>query len=423
MSSNGWKTFTLNEVATIVDSLHKTPNYTTTGYPMVRAADIKAGFLKLDNALRVSENDFIEFTKKHQPKRGDIVFSRVGSYFVTSYVATDEKFCMGQNTIVLAPKINSKYLFYYLNSQEVTNQIEQLAAGTSQRTIGIGSIKTIKITVPCIELQEKIASILSSLDDKIELNQQTNHTLEAIAQALFKEWFVDFNFPGATGEMKESELGEIPQGWEVKKLGDIAELIKGVSYRSSELMPSRFALVTLKSINRGGGLNFNGFKEFNGKYKPTQELHQGDVIFAQTDITQNADVIGCPAIVENPFNYERLIASVDIVKCKPKGQLVSHEFLYSLLSLQSFKDYCLSHTNGSTVLHLRSGEVINFQFILPNENLLKTYTKTVQSIRDRIRLFNQETQTLIQLRDTLLPKLMNGEITITETEKQIASVI
>jgi type I restriction enzyme S subunit len=212
--------------------------------------------------------------------------------------------------------------------------------------------------------------------------------------------------------MQDSELGPIPRGWRVGLLGEIVEFIKGVSYRSAELMTSKYALVTLKSIARGGGFNSDGFKEFDGRYKESQTLVEGDTVIAQTDITQNAEVVGCPAIVENPFNYEKLIASIDIVKCLSKNENLTAEGVYYFFRDQNFKDYCLSHTNGSTVLHLRSSELPNYKLAIPDKNILKKFCQIVRGINSKIMDNNHQTQTLIKMRDILMPKLMNGELEV-----------
>ena len=302
--------------------------------------------------------------------------------------------------------LDTRFLYYALGS----TYIQGFVTGAVQPKLNQANMNNIPIYFPKKSARERIVETLGCLDDKIELNRQTNATLEAIAQAIFKEWFVDFNYPGATGEMVDSELGPIPIGWRVGKLGEVCELIKGVSYSSDELQPSNKALVTLKSINRGGGFNSSGFKEFNGKYKSSQCLVEGDLIFAQTDITQNADVIGSPAIVENPLGYERLIASLDIVKCIPVNEMPSSRTLFFFLQRQEFKDYCLSHTNGSTVLHLRSSEVPKYPMIIPCQRILRIFDSLAATLTQNVLENNKQNRILSEFRDKLLPKLMRGEI-------------
>lgn len=405
MSSNVWKKQKVGEIALI--TMGQSPeseyyNYERIGLPFLQGNRTFGFKYPSYDTFCSSGNKFAD--------PNDILISvraPVGDLNIAR-----ERICIGRGLASLKMKNgNYEYLFYLLKSniQELINR----ESGTVFGSINKDDIYNLEVIIAqSDDNQRRIAEILSTLDDKIELNRQTNATLEAIAQAIFKEWFINFNFPGSTGEMVESELGMIPKGWRVGKLGDVCKLIKGVSYKSSELQHSDSALVTLKSINRGGGFNNDGFKEYLGTFKTSQCLKEGDLIFAQTDITQNADVVGSPAIVENPFNYKNLVASLDIVKCEPTNEMPSSGTLYYFLQRQEFKDYCLSQTNGSTVLHLRSSEVPNYLMIIPYSSILREFNSTITPIRQIILENNRQNQILREIRDELLPKLMNGEIEV-----------
>lgn len=169
----------LIEVADLFDSLHQTPRYSQMGYPMVRVADIATGNLQLEACLTVSESDFQKYTSKYTPSYGDIVISRVGTYGVFAYVNTRRKFCLGQNTAILSPKINSKYLYYCLNSPEIKRQIDILAVGSTQKTISLKNIKALSIPRFGELVERRIAEFLSILDEKIENNLKINENLAA----------------------------------------------------------------------------------------------------------------------------------------------------------------------------------------------------------------------------------------------------
>ena len=268
-----WESPRLDEVADLIDSLHKTPQYSTDGYRMVRVTDVSGGFLDLSNAFFVSEEVFQEFSKRHKPKEGDIIFSRVGSYGNASYVTTDEPFCLGQNTAVIIPKVNSRFLHQCLQSRVVKRQIEESAVGSTQKTISLKSINALRIPMPPEPERDAIASILGALDDKIELNRRMNATLESLARAIFKSWFVDFDpvhanairqNAGKTGAgqmpassaiatthdpkvldlfpstFQDSELGPIPEGWEPQTLESILELSYGKALKKSDRIAGEF---------------------------------------------------------------------------------------------------------------------------------------------------------------------------------------
>jgi len=143
-----WETKKINDVANLIDSLHRTPNYIDEGLPMVRVIDIKVGKLNLSKTKKVDQETFNEFSKRHIPKIGDIVFSRVGSYGVSAIVNSEEKFCLGQNTVFIIPKINPIFLFYFLNSTYAKKQFNELKSGVAQPTISLKSIKSVTIPIP-----------------------------------------------------------------------------------------------------------------------------------------------------------------------------------------------------------------------------------------------------------------------------------
>lgn len=412
MSSKEWKVLPLEDcMDAIIDYRGKTPRKSSFGIPLITAKIVKGGRILEPNEF-IPHEDYDERMSRGIPKAGDIVVTTEAPLGEVGQL-DNRKLSVGQRLITLRGKdglLDNTYLKFLMMSEFVQNQLLARSTGTTVTGIKQAELRKIDLVIPPLPTQLRIANILSTLDEKIELNLQINATLEAIAQANFKEWFVDFNFPGSTGKTVNSDMGMIPLGWRTGKLGEVCQLIKGVSYKSSELQSSTTALVTLKSINRGGGLNFDGFKEYTGRYKPSQVLEEGDLVFAQTDITQNAEVVGSPAVVENPFDYEKLVASLDIVKCAPTNEMPSSEVLFYFLKHQEFKDYCLSHTNGSTVLHLRSSEVPNYPLVIPNKKILSAFDSIVKPIRQEIICNNRQIQLLGTIRDSLLPKLMNGEI-------------
>lgn len=403
MSSNEWKEIALGDIAKIIDSLHKTPTYSEHGYPMIRVTDIKGGYLKLENALKVPKGVYEEFSKKYKAVIDDIVFSRVGSYGISSLVKNSEPFCLGQNTVFIVPKINKRYVYYFLNSSDAKNQIEKLVVGSTQKTISLKSIKEIKLKLPEEKVQSKIASILSSLDEKIELNRQTSKTLEAMAQALFKEWFVDFNFPAATGEMQDSELGEIPKGWKVRKLGDVYKTTSGgtpsrskpeyyengtIRWVKSKELDNSFIIETEEKITNAA------LKNSSAKLLPRHSVliamygaTVGEVGIISIDATCNQAI--CAFIPNDNYPYT---------------------FIFQFL--KNNKAYIISRAVGSAQQNISQDLLKKIDIVLPPIAVLNQYHQTANSLFGRIENNEFEIKTLTQLRDILLQKLMKGEINI-----------
>ena len=330
----------------------------------------------------------------------------------------------GFRSLIPRDNVKAEFLFYLLKNN--IGILKSNASGTTFGELSGSRLKALRFAFPDVIEQHRIASILSSLDSKIELNQQMNKTLEEIAQAIFKRWFIDFEFPNENGEpykssggeMVESELGMIPKGWYVDNLGKYVEVVKGCSYSSIDLKPSDTALVTLKSINRGGGFNRNGYKEYVGKYKDNQIVKEGDVLLAQTDLTQNGDVIGRPAFFHGETTYSKVIASLDLQIIRPLNGF-SKYFVFYLLDTDSFHEHALSHTNGTTVLHLDRNAVSEFRCIIPKNDILDQFDAVVSQILSLENNNLQEINYLTEIRDLLLPKLMTGKIRVPLGEQNV----
>jgi len=329
---------------------------------------------------------------------------------------------------------NSVEFFYYLLKCNV-KKIQNLVTGSTFSEISGSEVKELKFPIPPIYEQKAIAHFLGILDDKIELNEKMSQTLEKTAKTLFKSWFIKFEPVRAKAEgrptglpkeisdlfpdsFEDSELGEIPKDWKLSKLKDHIIVIKGKSYKSSELQESETALVTLKSFRRNGGYRMDGLKPYIGSFKDEQIINEGDLIVAFTDVTQAADVIGKPAIVIRDKNFNRLIASLDVGIIKiNQVSLLSQSFLYNLMLTNRYTQNSLSYTSGTTVLHLNKEAITDFLFAYPPKSLLEIFIDISSNVLEKISLNHKENNCLSELRDTLLPKLISGELKIHDAKK------
>lgn len=309
---------------------------------------------------------------------------------------------VNQHVAIIRPLENvldARYLRYYLVSPRMQDQLLMLAGGGATRNaLTKGMIESLEVLAPPLPEQRAIAGVLGALDDKIELNRRMNRTLESLARAVFRQWFVE---------------SEEVQGWASGFLCDIANVIKGVSYRSVDLVDSsNTALVTLKSMERGGGYREDGLKPYAGEYKAEQKLSPGEVVVAHTDLTQAADVIGKAARIEPSERHPNLVASLDLAIVRPKKNPYTNEYLYGLLSQSEFSDHAFGYTNGTTVLHLSSKALPEYQFKIPPKNKVEEYSELVKPIYRLIDNNKGQSRTLASLRDALLPKLMRGEVRV-----------
>ena len=448
-----WNEDILSNIAEIIDSRHKTPVYSDSGYPMVRVVDVNGGALNLESTKRVSDEVYEDFSRGRDPEVGDLVISRVGSYGVVSYVNSNEKFCLGQNTAFIIPKINSRFLYYQLISPFVKWQIEQFVVGAVQKTISLKSIRQFQIKLPPVTEQKAIAHILGSLDDKIELNRQMNETLEAMAQALFKSWFVDFDpvidnalaagnaipdeFAGRAEQRKSikkkdnsdiqklfpnefeftEEMGWIPKGWSIKKAEEIASITIGKtpprkeSKWFSDTQKDNLVWVSIRDMGNSNVfindsseyLTKESIKKFNVKVIPRNsvmlsfKLTLGRVLIAQKELTTNEAIAHF---------------------CNPQFSM-SKEYIYCYLS--NFKYDSLGSTS-SIATAVNSKIIKGMPFIVPSEQVLSAFETLSKIYFDKISLVNQQIDSLANLRDTLLPKLMSGELRIADAAAMVEEV-
>ena len=326
-------------------------------------------------------------------------------------------------------KTDNLFVYYLARDPSLrTFAIHSMQGSTGRQRVDANSLGLFEFSLPPIEEQRRIAHILGTLDEKIELNRQMNETLEATARAIFKSWFVDFDpvkakmdgrkppcmdaetadlFPSA---FQNSPLGKIPLGWEIEKIGHLVEIVKGRSYRSRELKESDVALVSIKSIRRGGGYQPDNLRPYTGKYNPEQVITPGELVIAYTDLTQEAEILGKPAIVRGDEKYQTLVPSLHLRIIRPIESTVSVRFLYCLFRERHFQSHIYGHATGTTVLGLSKDGVPSYQLALPPEKIRSLFDSVAEPLFAKIESNENESRTLAQTRDRLLPKLLSGEI-------------
>jgi len=303
-----------------------------------------------------------------------------------------------------------EYARYLFRDISFRNEVYQKATGDIRFNISQESLANIEIEIPDIETQKEIAGILTSIDDKIELNQEMNKTLEKKTKAIFKEWFVNFNFPEFNGEI----IDGLPKGWIKETFNNQLDVIRGLSYKGSGLSDKEngIPMYNLNSVYEGGGFKYEGIKYYNGEYKERHTAIPRDIIVANTEQGHKYLLIGFPAVVPNYFG-NRAIFSHHIYRVRPQthSYLTPH-FLYYLMLQQEVREQIIGCTNGTTVNMLKIDGLQMPEFIMPSENIILQFSNLVEPIWQRQENNIVENESLIQIRDTLLPKLMNGKIEI-----------
>ena len=244
-------------------------------------------------------------------------------------------------------------------------------------------------------------------DINISHRRLNNNLLEQI-QLLCRSWLVDYAPFGY----------EQPETWSVVPLSSIADFVSGYSYKGAELVESDMAMATIKNFDRKGGFKLDGFKEIqpSAKLKPEQHAQLFDTLVAHTDLTQNAEVIGNAEPILSMSGYKDIVFSMDVVKVLPK-EGVSKFLLAALLQDGRFKNHTLGYVNGTTVLHLSKKALPEFELPLPSDlEALAPLANAVEAMYRKIADNIDESTHLANLRDTLLPKLMSGELDVSEID-------
>ena len=307
--------------------------------------------------------------------------------------------------------IDKNYLYYLMCSDKYRNEVLSSATGTTVKHTAPDRILKFKFKLPPLKEQKKIANILSSLDDKIELNNEMNKTLEEMAQSIFKRWFVDFEFPNddgqpyksSGGEMVESELGMIPKGWEVKTIADIGNVISGgtPSTKNEEYYGGNISWITPKDLS-GYDRKFiskgeRSITELGLQKSSAKLLPKGTVLFS------SRAPIGYVAISNQEVCTNQGFKSI---VCNT--EIINNNYVYYFLKLN--KENIENISSGSTFKEISGTHMKNLKIIVPEKDILDNFNKLIISYNELLSKNYEEIDSLMEARDILLPKLMNGEI-------------
>ena len=451
---NNIDTLSLEEAGvSLIDCVHKTPPAQETGKLYIAIPQLSDGRIKTKEARRISQEDFEEWTKKASPKAYDVVLSRRCNPGETAYVPPDLSFAVGQNLVLLrsdGTRVFPPFLRWLVRTPQWWGQVGKfINVGAVFTSLKCRDVPKFELPIPSIPEQERLAHILGTLDDKIELNRRINQTLEGMAQAIFKSWFVDFEpvkakaiakaagatpeeitraamaaIAGKTGSeldqlsepqqrslaqtaalfpdsLQHSELGEIPERWEVSTIGEETETVGGAtpSTKNPEfwndgeyhwVTPKDFSSLQDKVLlSSSRKITDKGLEKINSGLLP-----EGTVLMS------SRAPVGYLAIsrIETAIN-QGFIA----MKCNNR---LSAEYVIQWAN--SEMDNIKQAASGSTFAEISKKTFRPFPVIVPTIEIVDEYSRIVRSLYDQIALNGQESETLTELRDTLIPKLLSG---------------
>lgn len=321
--------------------------------------------------------------------------------------------CTNQGFKSVVPNENTDPLFLYYLLKHNKDKIEGMGSGTTFKEVSGNTMKNIVVSVPTDKkVQKRISSMLGSIDDKIEENERINNNLEQQAKILFKSWFVDF----------EPFNGTMPSDWEIVPLEKIADFQNGYAFKSKELLnepsPDCYQVFKQGHIARGGGFIPDGTKSWYPKSLASKlkkfVLKKGDILMAMTDMKDNVAILGNTAIM--PLDNEYIV-NQRVGHLRANGYKgVTYPFIYLLTNSTDFLVDLRSRANSGVQVNLSSSEIKTSQTVLPSEKVNTAFSEITLPMFETIISNQLENQRLVQLRDTLLPKLMSGELDVSDID-------
>ncbi len=443
-----WRTATVTElqrdgILLVEDGNHgeyrpRPDEFVETGVAFIRAADMDGGRVLFNSAAKINERARQRITKGIGAP-GDVLLSHKGTVGKVALVPDDAPnfVCSPQTTFWRTrdeQRLDRKYLYAFLRSAGFHAQLATRAGETDMAPyVSLTSQRGLSVTLPPLAEQRAIAHILGTLDDKIELNRRMSETLEAMSRTLFKSWFVDFDPVRAKAEgrdpglakpvadlfparLVDSELGEIPEGWTVGRLGGLADVEKGLSYKGEGLTDDGgLPMVNLGCFAGGGAFKAKNIKRYRGDFKERHLVSAGDLLVANTDMTQNRIILGSPALLPELGGGERFLFTHHTFAFRFKsGAERWRRYLYFTLLQPEFREVAEGFATGTTVLALPRDGLLNLALVLPPDPLLQAFERQVEVLLASADLQRRQSRTIAALRDTLLPKLISGELRASE---------
>lgn len=401
-----WKEVTATEYCSkIADGTHDSPKRQNFGKYLITSKHIKGHSIDFDNAYFISEDDYQKIIKRSKVDKWDVIISMIGEYCGFCYVE-DSNFTdyavKNVGIFKVGERIKSLWLYYYLTSPDGKAQLKSIRAGSSQPYISLGALRDLIIPVPSIEKMKEIVSILSSLDRKIELNNKINADLEEMAQAIFKNWFVDFE-PFKDGKFVDSELGMIPEGWKIGTLTDVIKLMPGGTPKTSEPLywdNGTIPFFSPKDVN--GVYCFTTEKHITetGLNKCSSNLYPKDTIFITCRGTVGKVCLTACDMAMNQSNYA--IKAID-----------GYSQCYVFFLVKSVVERLIKKSNGAVFSAITSKD-FDEEILIPSQKAVEDFTNVIDGFFRRIFTIGTENSRLSLLRDTLLPRLMSGELEVPE---------
>lgn len=388
--------------------LHES-DYVADGIPVVMPKNIIEGNVSISDIAMIRTEDANRLSQ-HRLKTGDIVYGRRGDIGRRAFVSERENgWLCGTGCLRISlgkSSLDSKFLYYYLGQSRVIGWIYNQAVGATMPNLNTKILRSIPITYPPLPTQRKIASVLSAYDDLIENNTRRIQILEEMAQAIYREWFVNFRFPGHEKVgMVDSPLGKMPEGWEIKALGEIAEQVR------RNVKPEQFdpetPYVGLEHIPRRS-IALADWDSVEEVQSSKLAFRKGEILFGKI----------------RPYFHKVAVAPIDGLcygLCSSDtiviSPMISEHFSSVLCTVSSdeFVDHATQTSQGTKMPRADWNVLVKYPVIIPQQEILRQFSELVEDIVGQIQNHTFRNRNLRDTRDLLLPKLISGEVDVSST--------
>jgi type I restriction enzyme S subunit len=407
-----WRETTLGEVCDEVDGIIQTgpfgsqlheSDYSPEGIPVVMPKDIIEGRIATDSVARVSP-EHVERLSRHKLRKGDIVYGRRGDIGRQALIRPEQEGWMcGTGCLRLSfgeSVLDPLFLHYYLRQDDVVSWITNQAVGATMPNLNTGILRTVPVRFPPLPVQRRIAGILSAYDELMENSQRRIRILEAMARALYREWFVHFRFPGHEKHPRvASPLGDIPQGWEVKKLKDVAEVNR--AQINARTAPEELHCIDISSVSPGqiDAITTYAFADAPGRAR--RIVQHGDVLWSCVRPNRRSH-----AQVMHP--EPDTIASTGFAVLT--ATKVPFTFLYFTTTTDDFVAYLTNNATGAAYPAVSGATFEKADLLIPPAPLLKKFGAATIPMAEQIHTLHGQIQNLRRTRDLLLPRLLSGQV-------------
>lgn len=400
-----WEKVKLGDICkSIADGDHQAPKKQESGIPFITISNIDSNNrIDFTNCLYVSEEYYDAINDKRKASKDDILYSVVGSFGVPVLIKENLKFAFQRHIAILRPdteKIFPAFMYYCMLTRDFYLQADSVAIGSAQRTITLGALNNMQLSLPSLPVQKRIASILSAYDDLIENNQKQIKLLEEAAQRLYKEWFVDLRFPG---HESVKIVDGVPEGWSRTRLDEVIEFNPKVSLtkeRIKEFVPMSALSNTAMILDT----NEITYTQSNSGSK----FKNDDTIMARiTPCLENGKI----AFVQELKSEEGAVGSTEYIVLR--SRLLCPSMVYLLSRMQDFRKYAINNMSGSDGRQrVKVERLMEYEYLKPTNDLVCEFSSKVTPMFKNIKHLSKLNAILREARDRLLPKLMSGEIEV-----------